>query len=107
MKNFMFTMGVGLSRIMSKRFQKVSIDDFRTSKSCCLGHKELCHLKVKKDDRNERVYRYLVCKECESSVSKRTVFLTRDLNSALNIRNLAIAWLATKTRAPAFHRGTE
>jgi transposase len=82
-----------------------SDDEFRTSKLCSRCHKELCHSRVKNDDKNEKVCRCLVCKECESSESKGTVFWNRDLNAALNIRNLAIEWLATKTHPPEFLRG--
>ena len=54
-------------------------------------HKELCHLQVKKQntETKKKVFRCLVCHECASSESKQPTFVTRDLNSALNIHNLA------------------
>jgi hypothetical protein len=104
MKHFMPTKGVGLRKLISKRFQTVSVNEFRTSKLCCHCHHELCHLKVKQETKNKKVFRCLVCNECVSSESKQPVFVTRDLNSAQNIRQLALDWLNERKRPSVFHR---
>ena len=44
------------------------------------------------------------CPGCGSSESKQPTFWTRDLNSALNIRQLALKWMNEKTRPAAFCR---
>ena len=66
-------------------------------------------MKVKRGEQGEskkKLYRCLVCEECESSKSeKQRVFLTRDLNSAVNIRRLACDWISNQTRTPGFSRG--
>jgi 6-pyruvoyl-tetrahydropterin synthase len=106
MKHFMPTVGVGLRKVIAKRFQTVSINEFRTSKLCCRCSKELSHLKVERggNQPKTKVYRCLVCEGCASFDSKKTVFVTRDLNSALNIRNLAEIWLKKKERPKEFTR---
>ena len=53
-----------------------------------------------------RAIRCLICPECESSESKQPAFVTRDMNSALNIRQLALTWMTEKTRPVAFCRET-
>uniref|UniRef100_A0A6C0CSH1 Transposase n=1 Tax=viral metagenome TaxID=1070528 RepID=A0A6C0CSH1_9ZZZZ len=104
MKHFMPTKGVGLRKLVAKRFQTVSVNEFRTSKLCCRCHDELCHLRVKEDNINKKVFRCLVCNGCASSESKQPVFVTRDLNSAQNIRQLALDWLNERKRPSVFHR---
>ena len=42
----------------------------------------------------------------KSSECKQPVFVTRDLNSALNIRQLALKWMTEKTRPVVFCRET-
>lgn len=104
MKHFMPTKGVGLRKLIAKRFQTVSINEFRTSKLCCRCHDELCHLRVKQESQTKKVFRCLVCNGCASSESKQTIFVTRDLNSAQNIRQLAIDWLNGRKRPSVFNR---
>ena len=52
----------------------------------------------------KKLFRCLVCEECERSESKKRVFLTRDLNSALNTRRLACDWIDGQKRPDAFCR---
>lgn len=100
MKHFIPTKGVGLRKLIEKRYQTVSINEYKTSKLCCNCHKELSFMKID----NSKVFRCLVCKGCESSESKQTTFLTRDLNSSLNIRNITLEWIREQTRPSAFNR---
>ena len=77
MKHFMTTVGVGLRKLLSKRFETVSVDERRTSKLYCNCEKVLQQMEVK----GGKVFRCLVCEECERSESKKKCRL---LSSALN-----------------------
>ena len=59
---------------------------------------------IEQEGSKKKLFRCLVCEECESSESKKRVFVTRDLNSALNIRRLACDWICGQTRPVAFCR---
>ena len=63
-------------------------------------------MKIKHKAGKKQLFRCLVCEECKSArcESQKHVFLTRDLNSALNIRRIAYEWLAHQTRPAAFSR---
>ena len=77
MKHFMPTMGAGLRKLLSKRFETISVGEYRTSKLCCNCEKELQHQEVK----GKSLFRCLVCEECKRSKSKnKSVFLPSDLN---------------------------
>ena len=102
MRHFVPTKGVGMRKLIARRFCTVSVDEFRTSKLCYKCSGQLEHLRVEQ----QKVYRCLICPECESSKSKQPTFVTRDLNSALNIRELALKWITEKTRPVAFCRDT-
>ena len=135
MRHFVPTKGVGMRKLIAKRFCTVSVNEFRTSKLCCKCFGQLEHLCVKsdaeklpkKDDlknkgisqtikkdsiakkkkKKKKVFRCLICPECESSESKQPTFVTRDLNSALNIQQLALQWMKDKTRPEPFRRETK
>ena len=104
MKHFVPTKGVGLRKLIANKFTTVLVNEFRTSKLCCGCHKELCHLRVKQNDTTKKLFRCLVCNECESSESKQPVFVTRDLNSALNIRHLTCRSIVGLKRPVPFCR---
>lgn len=107
MKHFMPTIGSGLRKILSQRFETASVNEFRTSKLCCNCQNELEHYKVKGN--TKKVFRCLICRECKRSESNQTVFLTRDFNSANNILNKALSILKIphtqlfKKQAVGFH----
>ena len=102
MRHFVPTKGVGMRRLISRHFETVLINEFRTSKLCCNCSKELSHVKIEQGESKKKLFRCLVCEECERSESKKRVFVTRDLNSALNIRRLACDWIRDQTRPVAF-----
>lgn len=104
MKHFVPTKGIGLRKLIARRFLLVMVNEFRTSKLCCHCHKGLCHMHIQKDNKTKKLFRCLVCKGCVSSESKKTTFITRDLNSAINIRNLAHQWVHFQTRPSVFSR---
>ena len=105
MRHFVPTKGVGMRKLIAKRFCTVSVNEFRTSKLCCNCFGQSQHLRVESDANKKKVFRCLICPECESSASKQPTFWTRDLNSAPNIRQLALKWMTEKTRPVAFCRG--
>ncbi len=47
MKHFMLRIGRGLRKILSKHFEPVSVNEFRTSKMCCNCEKEMEYMKLK------------------------------------------------------------
>ena len=70
-----------------------------TSKKCCGCLQNLTYYKNKE---NKDVFRLLVCSTCVSYENKQTVFRTRDVNSAANIRSITKTWIETQKRNPAF-----
>jgi hypothetical protein len=101
MKHFMPTKNIGLRKIIHKRFNTISVNEFNTSKKCCGCHNDLEYY-----DKTETI-RLLSCSKCLSSESKRLVFRTRDSNSACNIRNLFRFYCENKGRPEAFSRTPE
>ena len=105
MRHFVPTKGVGMRRLISRHFETVLINEFRTSKLCCICAKELSYVQIGQKGSKKKLFRCLVCEKCESSESKKKrVFFTRDLNSALNIRRLACDWINKQTRPVEFCR---
>ena len=106
MKHFVPTKGEGLRKLLATRFQVVLVDEFRTSKLCS---KPDCHniLSYHRNDCGKKVFRCLTCQECSARLpnTQRSAFMTRDLNSAINIRSLALQWIHCQNRPIAFRRG--
>lgn len=102
MKYIMPTKGIGLRKVISKKFNTVLVDEYKTSKICNKCHKELTNLK--KD--NKKIHRILVCTDCisKSSESKKVTYINRDINGSKNILNLSVEWLKTQTRNLIFSR---
>ena len=99
MKHFMPTMNKGLRKLIHKKYDTITINECNTSKKCCGCHQDLCYYKTKE---NKEVFRLLVCSKCVSCVNKYTVFRTRDVNSAVNIRNITRCWVEKQSRPLAF-----
>jgi hypothetical protein len=99
MKHFMPTMNKGLRKLIHKKYDTITINEHNTSKKCCECNKDLKHYK---DNEGKEVFRLLVCSECVSCENKRTVFRTRDENSAINIMNITRCWIETQTRPLCF-----
>lgn len=104
MKYIMPTKGVGLRRIIGKKYNIALIDEFRTSKLCNKCNSELENYK--------NIHRLLVCSRCnisdksDGSESKNIIFINRDMNACLNILKIAEEWINTKTRSESFCRNT-
>lgn len=101
MKYTMPTKGVGLRRVISKKYRTVLVDEFRTSKKCSKCHKDLCNY--------NKIHRLLVCYDCkcDGSESKKITFINRDINACMNILNISKSWLKSRTRPMAFCRKSD
>ena len=99
MKHFMPTMNKGLRKLIHKKYDTITINECNTSKKCCGCLQDLQYYR---DKENKEVFRLLVCSNCVSCENKHTVFRTRDVNSAVNIRNITRCWVEKQTRPPAF-----
>jgi hypothetical protein len=99
MKHFMPTMNKGLRKLIHKKYDTITINECNTSKKCCGCLNNLHH---HKDKEGKEIFRLLVCSNCVSCENKKVVFRTRDVNSAVNIRNITKCWIETQKRNPAF-----
>ena len=99
MKHFMPTMNKGLRKLIHKKYDTITINECNTSKKCCGCLNNLTYYKTKK---NKEVFRLLSCLNCVSCENKQTVFRTRDVNSAVNIRSITRCWIEKQERNPAF-----
>jgi hypothetical protein len=101
MKHIMPTKGIGMRRIIEKKFDVVLIDEYCTSKLCSHCHNELTNYK--------NIHRLLVCSHCKSNglESKNITFMNRDMNACMNILNLSKQWINTKTRPDEYSRNTD
>lgn len=99
MKNFMPTMNKGLRKAIHKKYDTVTINECNTSKKCCKCHHDLEYYK---DMEGQKVFRLLKCSNCVRPQVKQTVFRSRDVNSAINIRNLTTHWIKYQKRPLIF-----
>jgi hypothetical protein len=99
MKNIMPTMNKGLRKLIHKKYDTITINEFYTSQRCCECYNELKH---QKDKKGKEIYRLFCCSNCVSSKNKNGVCRTRDKNSAISIMKLAKEWLNTQTRPKEF-----
>lgn len=99
MKHFMPTMNKGLRKLIHKKYDTITINECNTSKKCCGCHNNLSYYKGKE---NKDIFRLLMCSNCVSCENKHTVFRTRDVNSAVNIRHITRYWVDKQLRSPVF-----
>ncbi len=126
MKYLMPTKGVGLRRLISKHYQVLLVDEFKSSKLCNTCHNELSNHIIKKEgsqgmDKSIKKHRLLVCKCCNpckfklrikatsvitnnGSENKNIVFINRDVNACLNILDLSNEYIFKKSRNTDFCR---
>ena len=91
-------MGVGLRRIIGKKFNVVLVDEFRTSKLCNKCYGELEHY--------NNLHRVLVCRGCKGSVSEieNSTFMNRGMNACMNMLHISKSWIQSQTRPVQFRR---
>jgi hypothetical protein len=99
MKYTMPTMNKGLRKLIHKKYDTITINEFYTSQKCCECRKDLKHYK---DKNGGEIYRLFTCSNCVSCENKNIVFRTRDKNSAINILNLTECWINNQTRPVEF-----
>lgn len=122
MKHFMSTMGVGLRRLIHRKYHTYTVNEAYSSKKCCECLNNLRNYvmdEVNYKDRNgtknktkfnlklkagKNIHRLLVCSNCVSSENKRITFRSRDKNAAINIMNIAKCYLIYGCRHPSFIR---
>ena len=105
MKNFIPTLGIGLRKLIHRKYQTVTVDEAYTSRRCSGCHQDLRNYI---DDKTElKVHRLLVCEKCVSCENKGITFRSRDSNAAINIMNVAKHYILTGQRHPKFeHRSS-
>ena len=101
MKHIMPTMNKGLRKLIHKKYDTLTINEYYTSQKCCECYNDLKHCKDKK---GKEIYRLFHCSNCVSYENKNTVFRTRDKNSAISIMKLTKDWIETQTRPSEFQR---
>ena len=99
MKYTMPTMNKGLRKLIHKKYDTITINEFYTSQKCCECRKDLKHYK---DKNGGEIYRLFTCSNCVSCENKNIVFRTRDKNSAISIMKLTECWINTQTRPVEF-----
>jgi len=103
MKYTMPTKGVGLRKIIEKKFNIVLVDEFKTSKLCSKCHNELENY----TNNGKKIHRLLVCNNCNKnsgSESKQSIFMNRDINACVNMLNICKTWINKKIRPKMFCR---
>jgi len=103
MKHFIPTMNKGLRKLIHKRYDTISINEYNTSKKCCDCSN---YLNNYIDKKGKKVHRLLTCSNCVSSENKQIVYKTRDANSSINIMNLTRLWIEKQERPLCFQRTT-
>ena len=99
MKHFMPTMNKGLRKLIHRRYDTITINEYNTSKKCCDCNNDLSYYK---NNKGNNQFRLLVCSNCVRQEVKQTVFRTRDANSAINIMKLTSCWIETQERPLCF-----
>jgi len=110
------TMGVGLKRLVKKRYTTLLLDEYNTSKKCCHCWKDISNIMID----GSKKFRLLGCKHCRNdkeehigspedepkSMFKSYRFFTRDKNSCLNMLGIVKHMIYDKNKRPAeFIRG--
>jgi hypothetical protein len=105
------TMGIGLKRLIQKKYITLLLDEYNTSKKCCN-----CWNNVENVCINEKSqFRLLECKYCKESntgspedeknpVFQSRKYLTRDKNSCINMLSIAKHIIYKKERPLEFQR---
>ena len=90
------TMGIGLKRLVAKKYTTLLIDEYNTSKKYCNCWQDVENVKINGNSK----FRLLGCKNCkinnigspedeQKSMFQSYSFLTRDKNSCINMLSIA------------------
>jgi len=105
------TMGIGLKRLIQKKFRTLLIDEYNTSKKCCNCWNNVENVCINKKSQ----FRLLKCNTCneynfgspeDKKVPKfySNKYLTRDKNSCINMLSIAKHIIYKKERPKEFQR---
>jgi hypothetical protein len=106
-KGLASTMGIGLKRLIAKKFNTVLVYEYNTSKKCCNCHHNIDNKKINGNSK----FRLLQCEYCNvecfensnESTFRYRKYLNRDKNSCANMLNIVKSYLFdNRTRPPAF-----
>jgi len=106
-KGLVSTMGIGLKRLIAKKFNTVLVYEYNTSKKCCNCHNNIENKKINGNSK----FRLLQCEYCNvecfensnESTFRYRKYLNRDQNSCANMLNIVKSYLFdNRTRPPAF-----
>jgi hypothetical protein len=106
-KGLTSTMGIGLKKLVSKKFNTLLVYEYNTSKKCCNCHNNIDNKKINGNSK----FRLLQCEYCNvecfensnESTFRYRKYLNRDQNSCANMLNIVKSYLFdNRTRPPAF-----
>lgn len=103
------TMGIGLKRLVAKKYTTLLIDEYNTSKKCCNCWQDIENVKINGNSK----FRLLGCKNCKinnigspedekKSILQSYSFLTRDKNSCINMLSIAKHMIYKRNRPKEF-----
>ena len=96
-KGLSSTMGIGLKKLVAKKFNTLLVYEYNTSKKCCNCHNNIDNKKINGNSK----FRLLQCNNCNvgsSENSNKSTFqfckyLNRDQNSCANMLNIVNSYL--------------
>lgn len=102
------SMGVGLKKIIRKRYTTLLLDEYNTSKKCCHCWNDVCNVSIG----GKAKHRLLSCNSCANkntgspedehkTVGLKAHYLTRDKNSCINMLNIVKHMLYQKKKRPS------
>ena len=106
-KGLTSTMGIGLKKLVAKKFNTLLVYEYNTSKKCCNCHNNIDNKKINGNSK----FRLLQCNNCNvgsSENSNKSTFqfckyLNRDQNSCANMLNIVNSYLFNnRVRPQAF-----
>lgn len=109
MKHSSSTPNIGMKRLLNQHFKVYTIDEFRTSKTCCnCLNNDTCYYKKRENpkpfrDGEVNVHGLLNCKNCSKSCHLHLI--NRDINGSKNILHLLTNHINKRRRPYIFCRG--
>ena len=103
-KGLTSTIGIGLKKLVAKKFNTLLVYEYNTSKKCCNCHNDIDNKKINGNSK----FRLLQCKNCNvgsSENSNKSTFqyckyLNRDQNSCANMLNIVNSYLFNNRKRP-------
>jgi hypothetical protein len=110
-KGLSSTMGIGLKRLIQKKYTTLLIDEYNTSKKCCNCWNDVENVIVNEKSQF-RLLKCNTCNECnfgspedeKEPKFQQPKYLTRDKNSCINMLSIAKHIIYKNTRPLEFQR---